>query len=127
MRNKLIKIITEAEEEFTGLIMHGKFDNPDDIPGRVEMIADKLIEDGWMRLPCKVGDKVYVVDYTRLGNMIFECEVEEISHFSYGTYYYLNWGLHIPRFKACQEDSFGKTVFLTREEAEQALKGGSKE
>ncbi len=71
--------------------------------------------------PCKVGDKVYVVDYTRLGNMIFECEIEEISHFSYGTYYYLNWGLHIPRFKACQEDSFGKKVFLTKEEAEQAL------
>ncbi|MBQ4160571.1 MAG: hypothetical protein IJD83_06525 [Clostridia bacterium] len=72
--------------------------------------------------PCKVGDKVYVVDYTRLGNMIFDCTIEEISHFTYGTYYYLNWGLHIPRFKACQENSFGKTVFLTKEEAEQALK-----
>ena len=85
--------------------------------------ADYLLENGVIVPPCKVGDKVYVVDYTRLGNMIFECEVEEISRFSYGTYYYLNWGLHIPRFKACQEDSFGKNVFLTREEAEQALKG----
>ena len=88
-------------------------------------IADYFLENGVIVPPCKVGDKVYVVDYTRLGNMIFECEIEEISHFSYGTYYYLNWGLHIPRFKACQENSFGKTVFLTKEEAEQALKGGA--
>lgn len=80
-----------------------------------------------IRPPCKVGDKVYVVDYTRLGNMIFECEVEEISQFSYGTYYYLNWGVHIPRFKACQIDSFGKSVFLTREEAEAKLKEGGEE
>lgn len=90
-------------------------------------IADYLLANGVVVLPCKVGDTVYVVDYTRLGNMIFECTIEEISHFTYGTYYYLNWGLHIPRFKACQEKSFGKTVFLTREEAEQALKGGVQE
>ena len=90
-----------------------------------ETVADYLLENGVIVPPCKVGDKVYVVDYTRLGNMIFECTIEEISHFTYGTYYYLNWGLHIPRFKACQEKSFGKTVFLTREEAEKALKEGA--
>ena len=91
-----------------------------------EGIADYLLANGVTVPPCKVGDMVYVVDYTRLGNMIFECEIEEISHFSYGTYYYLNWGLHISRFKACQENSFGKTVFLSKEEAKRALKGGNK-
>ena len=90
----------------------------------LEQLADYILADGWTRPPCKVGDKVYVVDYTRLGNMIFDCTIEEISHFTYGTYYYLNWGLHIPRFKACQENSFGKTVFLTREDAESKLKEG---
>lgn len=89
-----------------------------------EELADYLLENGVIVPPCKVGDKVYVVDYTRFGNMIFECTIEEISHFTYGTYYYLNWGLHIPRFKACKEDSFGKTVFFTKEEAEAKLKGG---
>ncbi len=89
-------------------------------------LADYLLENGVIVPPCKVGDKVYVVDYTRLGNMIFDCTIEEISHFTYGTYYYLNWGLHIPRFKACQENSFGKTVFLTRAEAEAKLKEGVK-
>lgn len=91
---------------------------------QAEHKAEYILANGVIVPPCKVGDKVYVVDYTRLGNMIFECEVEEISHFSYGTYYYLNWGLHIPRFKACREDSFGKKVFLTREEAEKKLKEG---
>ena len=88
----------------------------------VEKQADHLLSNGVIVLPCKVGDTVYVVDYTRLGKMIFECRVDEISHYSYRTFYYLNWGLHIPRFIACKEDSFGKTVFLTKEEAEQALK-----
>lgn len=85
-------------------------------------IVDKFLEKGVIVPLCKKGDTVYVVDYTQLGNMMFECTIEEISHCSYGTYYHLNWGLHIPRFKACKEDSFGKTVFLTREEAEKALK-----
>ena len=87
-----------------------------------EIIADYILADGWIRPPCKVGDKVFVVDYTRFGNAIFECEIDEISHYAYGTFYYLNWGLHIPRFKACKEDSFGKTVFLTKEEAEEKLR-----
>ena len=116
MRDRLIELIRGARKATKGA--------NSDIE-REMRLADYLLANGVIVPPCKVGDKVYVVDYTRLGNMIFECEVEEISHFSYGTYYYLNWGLHIPRFKACQEDSFGKTVFLTREEAEQALKGGA--
>ena len=85
-----------------------RYDKEDGSCDYVEREADYLLANGAIVPPCKVGDKVYVVDYTRLGNMIFECEVEEISQFSYGTYYYLNWGVHIPRFKACQIDSFGK-------------------
>ena len=109
MRERLIELIEkEIDTKESGI--------------NAEWLADYLLANGVIVPPCKVGDKVYVVDYTRLGNMIFECEIEEISHFSYGTYYYLNWGLHIPRFKACQENSFGKTIFLTKEEAEQALR-----
>ena len=113
MRERLIELIQEAKK-------HTKNANCD--IGRNMIFADYLLANGVIAPPCKVGDAVYVVDYTRLGNMIFECTIEEISHLTYGTYYYLNWGLHIPRFKACQEKSFGKTVFLTKEEAENALK-----
>ena len=138
MRDRLIELLQEASAEAGKhfrettkkvLAEKGRFNSKEDIDCRniYEVEADHLLANGVIVPPCKVGDKVYVVDYTRLGNMIFECEIEEISHFSYGTYYYLNWGLHIPRFKACQENSFGKTVFLTREEAEQALKEGKAE
>lgn len=93
----------------------------------IEKISDYLLANGVVCPPCKVGDTVYVADYTRLGYMVFECTIEEISHYTYGTFYYLNWGLHIPRFKACKEDSFGKTVFLSKEEAEKALAEQRKE
>jgi hypothetical protein len=116
MRDRLIELI--GNKPFTS-----EYENYNSVEW-AEHCADYLLENGVIVPPCKVGDVVYVVDYTRLGNMIFECTIEEISHFTHGTYYYLNWGLHIPRFKACQENSIGKTVFLTKEEAEQALKGG---
>ena len=111
MKDRLIELMRKAYEKNINLLDFEK-----------DILADYLLANGVFVPPCKAGDMVYVVDYTRLGNMIFECTIEEISHFTYGTYYYLNWGLHIPRFKACQEKSFGKTVFLTREEAENVLK-----
>lgn len=87
-----------------------------------ELVWDKLLDNGVIAPPCKVGDKVYVTDYPITGNKIFECTIDEISHYSYGTYYSLNWGRSIRRIRAFRSDSFGKIVFLTREEAEKALK-----
>lgn len=113
MRDRLIELLQEA---YDGCVNRSS-----------ASIADYLIANGVIVPPCKVGDTVYVIDYTRLGNMIFDCTIDEISLYSYGTYYYLNWGLHIPRFKACRENSFGKTVFLTKEEAEKALSERNKE
>ncbi len=120
-RERLVELLDEAEIKF------GCFNAfcTESATGEAKRnLLDFLLANGVIVPPVKVGDKVYVVDYTRLGDMIFKCTIEEISHFTYGTYYYLNWGLHIPRFKAFQESSFGKTVFLTREEAEAKLKGG---
>ena len=59
-------------------------------------------------LPCKVGDTVY---------RVFAPEGREpviSSHTLMSVDYIVRW-----------IDKFGKTVFLTREEAEQALKGGA--
>ena len=57
-------------------------------------------------LPCKVWDKVYQIDAER----VYESEVKGIIY---------DAG-HID----FDERAIGKTVFLTREEAEAALKGG---
>ena len=87
-----------------------------------EIIADYLIANGVIVPPCKVGDMVYT-SYDHLShretNEIFECKVVFIGLCEDGNYINLkdNYGhLHSMDF-----ETFGKTVFLTREEAEKAL------
>ena len=76
-------------------------------------LADYLVEHGVTALPCKVGDKVYrpsdclgIVQFVIISCSIYENEMfftddsENIIYLS----------------------DIGKTVFLTREEAERALK-----
>ena len=67
----------------------------------------KAEQDGLLvALPCKVGGKVYQIDAER----VYESEVKGIIY---------DAG-HID----FDERAIGKTVFLTRQEAEAALKGG---
>lgn len=99
-------------------------------------IAEHLIENGVIVLPCKVGDTVYIkgkpvkISFLNIQNEITYCvqlDCEKLDCFSCpfyedevswegehdcGTYGYMEF----------TESDFGKTVFLTREEAEQALK-----
>ena len=88
----------------------------------VEELADYLLSHGVIVPPCKVGDYVFMVEYWFKGEydprvvghrvtsiQMDECHcgemvVEVESHFGYLT-----------------EKDFGKTVYCTREEAEQAL------
>lgn len=71
-----------------------------------------------VRLPCKVGDIVYVP--TR--NFISELRIIMISVDMHGTYFrwMLNSGIY-PNLDGFSGSKLGKTVFLTREEAEKKL------
>ena len=71
-----------------------------------------------VRLPCKVGDTVYVP--TR--NFISELRIIMIAVHMYGAYFRwaLNSGIY-PNLDGFSESELGKTVFLTREEAEKKL------
>ena len=71
-----------------------------------------------VRLPCKVGDMVYVP--TR--NFISELRIVMISVDMHGTYFrwMLNSGIY-PNLDGFSGNKLGKTVFLTREEAEKKL------
>ena len=62
----------------------------------------------WVRLPCKVGDIVYLVDSER----IYKMKVRAVIYDTDGI--------------ALDERAIGKSVFLTREEAEKALEERSK-
>ena len=92
-----------------------------------EIIADHLLSEGVIVPPCKVGDAVYALSQMRDKRMlpfISEYEVTSITVGKKKCLVYHEMDGYIKIFK--QED-FGKTVFLTREEAEKALekmKGG---
>ena len=79
MRDKLIQIIKETEAQFNIVREHGKFDNPDDIPSREAMIADKLIEDGWMRPPCQEKDEFFILEKTQDGTQVTKLIVRFVS------------------------------------------------
>ena len=101
-----------------------------------ETIADYLLANGIIVPPCKVGDTVYRV--TKLCNgksFVSEGIVFEISStYEAGTsktrfFFWANGDEYTSRHYSlwCELTDFGKTVFLTREEAEKALKGGEQE
>lgn len=78
-----------------------------------ENIADDLLYDGVIVLPCKVGDTVYQTD----GIRIYELEIFDIS-LRKGKPYYETESIDF------DNTAIGESIFLTREEAEEALKGG---
>ena len=64
-------------------------------------------------LPCKMGDKLYRV----FAGEIFEHRVGSMKYFAIQG----RWDIETYPFCPCVESSIGKTIFLTREEAEKAL------
>ena len=110
--------------------------------GRCEIIAEELLCAGVIVPPCKVGDKVYVADkggireatadeiyfYGSNDNMTillsfncdYECENCPFSSWSQEPCGEYSCGGEYGCWDVKYED-FGKTVFLTREEAEKAL------
>ena len=95
----------------------------------IERLAEleDMVESGQIRiLPCKLGDHVYVI--TRIGNFI---DLDEYVVDWFDTYdiddknigFYFN-GKNIEDCRSefcCYDVDFGKTVFLTRAEAETRL------
>ena len=80
-----------------------------------------------LRLPCAVGNTVYVISsrytkcskYKEIWNDCYGCEDECDSHEEY--YIHINHSVS-DEWIVRNMNYFGKTVFLTKEEAEQKLK-----
>ena len=127
MRDRLIELLEDTIQEW----------ECDVSKETVLEIADHLIENGVIVPPCKVGDVVY-----RLDDIVWHSECCDCEHYRIGgfgdpsecdrtTY---GWK-HADCIKIVEEavtlqdiayyiyaKDFGKNVFLTREEAEKALK-----
>ena len=120
MRDRLIELIMKAEAEF--------IETHRPILDVERYVADYLLANGVIVPPCKVGQKLYTTycygirDWRIEESVIYEVrqrigtglEIFEMRKNENGTFSYFKVEL----------DKFGKTVFLTKEEAEQALKGG---
>ena len=80
-----------------------------------------------IELPCKIGDTVYYINtHNRLSlfkNTVYEAKVARFVTTRYGTSIVIQIRNEYGCTELYSEDNYNKTVFLTREEAEAALKG----
>ena len=131
MRDRLIELLSTAPADFDG-------------NRNVRTLAEHLLENGVIVPPCKVGETVYVIEplwYGIWGEDEHKCrKCEHFYEGGMGVQPDCNLGKNccyqIREGKADLRDivdwitpshftktvAWGKTVFLTREEAEQALK-----
>lgn len=125
MRDRLVKMLEKAEEKAEAYLREN--DHMDYIPTLKEILgvyADSLLESGVIVPPCKVGDTVYILVTSQ--NYIDESKVigiiigrdNDTLQFKDGSIYTI--------WSKAYDKHFGKTVFLTREEAEAALAERSK-
>lgn len=104
MRNKLIELLDEKQ-------YHGNSTEIGINYIQNSTLADFLLDNGVIVLPCKVGDLVYTnINGIGLQNS-FRVNSVDLLGFSNGLY---SWTWH----------QLGKSVFLTLEDAQHALKGG---
>ena len=100
MRDRLIELLRKSGVSF-------EYATPQEI-------ADRLLAEGVIVPPCKVGDVVYTLvnwcDYK-------DCHFEGCAGCSHCN----DKGIKETKFHYSHIDAIGKTVFLTREEAERAL------
>lgn len=79
--------------------------------GTVEYLAAYLISNGVIVTPCKVGDTIYQTDGVR----IYTSTIYEITYTS-------NKVILVTENIVFDEQAINNSIFLTREEAERALK-----
>lgn len=124
MRNRLIKLLKQAEKQQSLNAVCGDIDSLIDSPKGAEFIADYLLANGVVVPPCKVGDMVYFIiedDVTEEGKYISKQQINDVStrgFFVSDSLTEENCGCFEPY------SNFGKTAFPSEEEAQRALKNG---
>lgn len=107
MRERLIDLIRKGIDKHESTIEN--YVHPE-----WEFIADYLLENGVIVLPCKVGDIVYQTD----GIRIYELTILDMLLHKNKPYYETDE-------VDFDDDAIGTSIFLTREEAEAKLKEGA--
>jgi hypothetical protein len=86
----------------------------------LEEYAEELVRQGAILPPCKVGDKIYMLVTRKTHSFVFEKGKKMLRVDNQHTFIKETYITKLNFFKVI--DDFGKTVFLTKEEAEKKLK-----
>lgn len=121
MKDRLIELLGKADEATK--ILTGDFPTyEEELKAFYSGIADYLLDNGVIVLPCAVGDTAYIP------NERFPAEIEEIRITPRGIFVeYVQYDRGYEETEVWNEGSFciediGKEVFLTKGEAESKLK-----
>ena len=117
MRERLIELI-----QASGCVQTWDYYTDDfKQPNPVYELADHLIANGVIVPPCKVGDTVWFETFAKSATVCLGIQPHKIDR--------VNVSFTVGAEKLVPTDipdwMIGKTVFLTKEEAEAALKGGA--
>lgn len=115
MRDRLIELLLNSDP------LHERDLDDDLADGEIETIADHLIANGVIVPPCKVGQTVYVISQMRDKRILPFINTYEVTSIEIGKKKCVVYHKMDGYIKIIKQDDFGKTVFLTREEAEKAL------
>lgn len=122
MRDKLVEILKEFCTDDCKITHQCGYCDFGDLTVCPSAVAEHLLANGVIVPPCKVGDIVYMVTP---GGRIHE---KKVLGFASVVGLNLRDEIWVKHSFTCEsalvfnEDDIGKTVFFTREEAEQALK-----
>ena len=108
-RKRLVELLDNFFKKESGIGFTQKF---------LGELADNILDDGWMRPPCKVGQILYVIE----AGLIFEAKVKEYKYCS-NSANGIHWNIIFEELFAMSEAHIGKTAFTSREQAQKALEG----
>ena len=118
MKKRLVELLRNANQDW----LRKEYDG--EISEKIEeYVASNLLANGVIVPPCKVGDAVYAVS-NNPQNTLVQCRVsafEITTHDAVAIIDIIIGDLVLQRQRGIYFGNFGKTVFLTREEAEKAL------
>ena len=118
MRDRLIELLKQIDFDFGEVCVMCSEDGYKCHPSLEEFFADHLLANGVIVLPCKVGDVVWFDTYKKSGTVSLGIQPHKVDRIDVicvvGEKELVETKLH--------DRYFGKTVFLTKEEAEAKLK-----
>lgn len=108
MRDRLLKLCKKSQAEW----LEKTYDHETE-QKLEEYVAEYLVKNNVIHIPLKTGDIVYQTD----GIRIYELTILDIS-------LHKNMPYYETEEIDFDDDAIGKSIFLTKEEAEAKLKGG---